>query len=448
VRAARAILLLCLAAAGLADPGCGKKGPPLAPRARVPGRASDVAVRRTGDVVAITFTIPSANIDESKPADIGRVDVYAVTAMAPGDVRDPRRMTLVGSVAVRKPPQPEPEPEDEKKQPKKEKAKKPAPPPPREPGEDQGALVTVTETLTAEMLVPVAPDKKVPAPVQAEPVSWFDTPRAWPLAGPVPQPEARRYYIVYGFSRGGDRGGASPRPAVPLGAPPAPPVQPRLEAKEDGVTVHWTVPAGARLPYQEPAQEGTLPATSRGMESAPPLAYMVYRVPPGRAAEDQARPAVSPAAGPVRLTDKPVTALTWTDPAIEFGVERCYDVRTVTTQGAVSVESAPSPVVCITPADMFPPPAPAALAAVAGEGAISLIWKGVDVPDLAGYLVMRAEASSGELTPLFESPLRESTYRDTTAKPGVRYVYAVVAIDQATPPNRSALSNRVEETAR
>ena len=446
MRPARAILLLCLAAAGLAAPGCGKKGPPLAPMASVPGRASDIAIRRTGDVVAITFTIPSANIDGGRPADIARVDVYAFTAMAPGDVRDPRRMTLVGSVAVRRPP--EPEPRDEKNQPKKEKEKKPAPPPPLEPGEDQGALVTVTETLTAEMLVPVAPDKKVPAPAQAEPVSWFDTPRAWPLAGPVPQAEARRFYVVYGFSRGGDRGGASPRPALPLGAPPAPPGQPRLETKEDGVIVHWTVPPGARLPYQEPAEEGTLRATSRGMESAPPLAYLVYRVPPGHEAEGKAPAAASPAAGPARLTDKPVTALTWADPAVDFGVERCYDVRTVTTQGAVSVESAPSPVACITPADTFPPPAPAALAAVAGEGTISLIWKGVEAPDLAGYLVMRGEASGGELTPLFESPLRDSTYRDTTAKPGVRYVYAVVAIDRATPPNRSALSNRVEETAR
>jgi len=130
VRAARAILLVCLAAAGLAAPGCGKKGPPLAPLARAPGRAKDIAARRTGDVVTITFTIPSANIDESTPADIGRVDVYAVTAMTPGDVLDIRRMTLVGRVAVRKPPQPEPEPEDEKKQPTKEKAKKSAPPPP------------------------------------------------------------------------------------------------------------------------------------------------------------------------------------------------------------------------------------------------------------------------------------------------------------------------------
>jgi hypothetical protein len=30
----------------------------------------------------------------------------------------------------------------------------------------------------------------------------------------------------------------------------------------------------------------------------------------------------------------------------------------------------------------------------------------------------------------------------------VRYVYAIVAVDRATPPNTSAQSNRVEETAR
>ena len=96
---ARAILLLCLAAAGLAAPGCGKKGPPLAPLARAPGRAMDIAARRIGDTVAITFTVPSANMDESKPADIARVEVYAYTAMAQNDVRDTKRMTLVASCA-------------------------------------------------------------------------------------------------------------------------------------------------------------------------------------------------------------------------------------------------------------------------------------------------------------------------------------------------------------
>jgi len=418
------MLLLCVAAAGLAVPGCGKKGPPLAPLARVPRRAMDVAARRTGDAVAITFTVPSANIDESKPADIGRVDVYAYTAMAQNDVRDPRRMTLAGSVPVRKPL--EPGAEDAT-------AKKPGPPPPREPGADQGALVTVTETLTAEMLVPLAPDRNAPVPVQAEPVSWFGMPLARPLAGPVPTPEARRFYVVYGFSRGGDRGAASPRPSVALGPPPAAPPQPRLEATEGGVQVHWTLPPGARLPYQERAEAGVLEAATRGMESAPQLAYEVYRVSPD---------------GPARLTAKPVSALTFTDAGVELGVERCYDVRTVTTRGSASFESAPSPPACLTPADTFPPPSPTSLAAVAGEGAISLIWKGVEAPDLAGYVVLRGDAPSGELKPLFETPIRESTYRDTAVKPGVRYVYAVVAVDRAAPPNRSAASNRVEETAR
>jgi hypothetical protein len=35
-----------------------------------------------------------------------------------------------------------------------------------------------------------------------------------------------------------------------------------------------------------------------------------------------------------------------------------------------------------------------------------------------------------------------------TAEAGRRYVYAVVAVDTASPPNRSAESNRVEETGR
>ena len=139
---------------------------------------------------------------------------------------------------------------------------------------------------------------------------------------------------------------------------------------------------------------------------------------------------------------------TFTDQAVAFGTKRCYDVRTVAGQGNVAFESQPSPAACVTPADTFPPAAPTSLAAVAGQGVISLIWVGVDAADLAGYLVLRGDAPSGELTPLFEAPIRETTYRDTTAKPGVRYAYAVVAVDKASPPNRSALSNRAEETAR
>jgi hypothetical protein len=148
------------------------------------------------------------------------------------------------------------------------------------------------------------------------------------------------------------------------------------------------------------------------------------------------------------MTESPVKGLTWTDSSAAFGIERCYDVRAVVTQGPATLESDPSPAACVTHTDTFPPAAPTALAAVAGEGAVSLIWVGVEAPDLDGYLVLRGDAPDGALTPLFEIPIRETTFRDATAKPGVRYLYAVVAVDRATPPNRSPLSNKVEETAR
>jgi hypothetical protein len=85
---------------------------------------------------------------------------------------------------------------------------------------------------------------------------------------------------------------------------------------------------------------------------------------------------------------------------------------------------------------------------VASEGAVSLIWEANTEPDLAGYIVLRGNAPGDTLAPLTPAPIKETTFRDATAKTGLRYVYAVVAVDSATPQNVSAQSNRVEETAR
>jgi len=430
VRRSRAVLLLCVAAAGLSWPGCGKKGPPLAPIVRAPGRAMDVKARRAGDTVTLSFTAPSANIDDTRPADLARLEVYAYTAMAQNDVRDIKRMTLVASTPVRKPPEREAKPAGEPVQPEAGRPASAAPAARPEPGVDQGALVTAAETLTDAMAAPLDPDGKSKKPVApVEPPVWFDPPPPPPLGGPPAAATPNRYYVVYGVSRSGTRGGASPRPAVPLVPPPPPPEMPALTVAEEGVVVSWSVPPGARLPYQEPAGEGVLAATSIGMEPAPALSYVV-------------------SAGPTRLTDPPAKALTWTDTTAAYGVERCYDVRAVLVRGITALESGPSPAACVTPRDTFPPPAPSGLAAVAGEGAISLIWAGVSAHDLAGYVVLRAEAGRGEPEPLFTEPVKETTYRDGTARPGIRYVYAVAAVDTAKPANRSALSNTVEETAR
>ncbi len=122
------------------------------------------------------------------------------------------------------------------------------------------------------------------------------------------------------------------------------------------------------------------------------------------------------------MTPAPVVATTWRDAKVEFGAVRCYVIRTVVTLGS-AVESEPSPA-CVSPTDTFPPKAPTSLAAVASQGAISLIWEANTEPDLAGYIVLRGSASGATMRPLMTAPIKETTFRDTTVRPSARYVYA------------------------
>jgi fibronectin type 3 domain-containing protein len=121
-------------------------------------------------------------------------------------------------------------------------------------------------------------------------------------------------------------------------------------------------------------------------------------------------------------------------------------VRSVAAFGNGVIESDASAPVCITPKDTFPPAAPKGLAAVGSAGVINLIWDANTEPDLAGYVVLRAEAPGATLQPLVRDPIRETRYADRTAQANVRYTYAIVAVDKTG--NRSAPSNKVEEAAR
>ena len=68
---------------------------------------------------------------------------------------------------------------------------------------------------------------------------------------------------------------------------------------------------------------------------------------------------------------------------------------------------------------------------------MNLIWDANTESDLGGYLILRGEAPGDTLQPLTPQPIHDTSFRDTTVRPGVRYVYAIVAVDRATPPNRS-----------
>jgi hypothetical protein len=134
---------------------------------------------------------------------------------------------------------------------------------------------------------------------------------------------------------------------------------------------------------------------------------------------------------------------------VRFGIERCFVVRAARGAGATMLESAPSPEICVTPRDVFAPAPPAGLAAVPAAGSISLIWSPNTEADLAGYLVLRGEAGAATLAPVTAVPVREARFLDDNVASGVRYQYAVVAVDGRVPvPNRSTPSARVEATAR
>jgi hypothetical protein len=155
---------------------------------------------------------------------------------------------------------------------------------------------------------------------------------------------------------------------------------------------------------------------------------------------------------PQPLNPTPIEGAAFTQGPITLGAEGCYQVRAMRVYGNARLESAPSATACTTFADTFAPPPPANLAAVGSEGGVSLIWDPSPGADVAGYLILRGELGAAgapaTLAPITAQPVRDTTYRDDTPRRGVRYVYAVIAVDGATPPNRSAESNRVEEGAR
>jgi hypothetical protein len=451
------IAVLCLSAGA-----CGKKGPPLAPLVPIPAAVEVIEANRLGSDVYVSLTIPAANVDTHTPADLARVEIYAYTGRsAPPRARWVELATLVAAVPVARPPVKP----DEKPDPLQTSDE-----PPNAPL--QGAQITVRDTLTPDELVQgkEAPQLRDPQSAIRDPQSAIrdpqsaidlrtesGDPRTADRGSRIAALPLKRFYIGVPFNskgRPGPPGGVAEFPLV--AAPDAPPSV-TARYTDRAIVLEWE-PSGGLIGFllervipEEPQpfdeEEGVEPVASA--EPPGPLSYSIYRdtppdplTPPGHVAASWSEEL------PSAITPVPVSAFTFTD-SVELGRRRCYTVRAVRGVGPDARIGDASPPACFTPTDTFAPAAPRSLTTVASEGVISLIWEPNTELDLGGYVVLRGEAPGDTLRPLTKAPVQNAGYRDETVTPGVRYVYAVIAVDNRLPiPNMSAASETVEETAR
>ncbi|MEP6915306.1 MAG: hypothetical protein ABJC89_06645 [Acidobacteriota bacterium] len=334
--------------------------------------------------------------------------------------------------------------------------------PPSAPG--AAGVTPVPPIVPAAGTTPAAPAGSATSTVPPQATAGSTT-VAQPAAPPAPKYPVR-IYVLRGMTKRNRSGQPSARVQLPVVPPPAPPTGLTPTVAENAIVLKWTAP-----PPAEPVAEAVAPAVpivttpavtapttqtpvappagnpaaaAPGTTAAPdvPAAPAAITAPPALSFNVYKRDAAAPiSSGPIATTEYERTGVT-------FGSEECFVVRTVETIAAIAIESEPSAQVCVTPRDTFAPAPPKGLAIVAGTGTINLSWDANTEADLAGYIVLRGDGAGGTLQPLTPAPIAGINFEDKTVRAGVRYAYAIVAVDKATPPNRSAPSSRVEETAR
>ena len=371
-------LFSCRDSGGRGGGRAARRAPPLPPLQRIPARAAR-ARRHAHRTTTSTCgsRCPTANIDGAGPADIARVELYAITADRRPAITTTRKTlrklsTLVGSEVVRKPAPPLPPPKEG------QPAAAAAPP---GPGVDQGAIVVLREALTPEARTPVAAAASPKSAAGCRTGRCRGRAAIRAAAGRARRAAEPAALLLRG--RGERAAAATVRRSafvpVPLGPTSCAPSEPTVTVDEKSVTIKWTAPPDAR---------GAADRRRSGAAAVQADRCRGRRRPPTTCTRCRAtRPPDSPTPVevPTALTPAPVGATEFTQTNITLGSNAASSSARSTSSTGCTCVVPPRRSTCATLRDTFAPASPGRLDAVATPGAISLIWEASDAPDLAGY---------------------------------------------------------------
>jgi len=379
---ARVVLAAGLSLSVLA---CGKKGDPQPPLPRGPNAVKDLTVEQEGDDAVLTFAYPDRLQTGAPLTDLQAIEVYRVVDPSPALTAPPRAAPPAASAGTGT---------GELR------------------GLGSGARREATNVRLAEeafyrdaqriaaLSLPAIAESTLGASVV-----YRDSLRTLLTQAKGPQSLA---YAVVSVRRNGERSALSNIATfTPDIAPKAPELLPPI-LDEGRVCLEWAAPEVNVL--GQPAEIG---------------GYRVYRRPLSE--EEYGAP----------LDAKPVSGTSYVDTTAPYGVPLAYTVRAVLAKNP-KIEGLPAEELVVVPRDTYPPAAPSRVDALSEGTLVRLLWDPVDAPDLAGYLVYRAEGEGAPLR-LTAEPIVDPFFTDRTARQGRRYRYTVRSVDRSG--NESAPSS-------
>lgn len=218
------------------------------------------------------------------------------------------------------------------------------------------------------------------------------------LAEPIPEAAPLRHFAVRTHAAGGEASDLSNFVSLLARPPLAAPANLALAPRKDGIEVRWSTPPDAVVGYH------------------------VYR----RSADRTAYGAPIAAIAPATSDPMPTSAL---DSSAAYGQRYVYAVVAIAAREPL-VESALSTEREILYEDRFAPVPPHGLTSLPGEGFVRLVWEAVAEPDVAGYVVERADPG-GDFHRVTATPIVELEIADRGLASGFLFRYRVAAIDRS-----------------